>query len=183
MKKIYLLLLSFVCLSVLSAFAGAPCDNERGYSKTWQGCQKPCEKPCQKSYSQPCEKSCAKPCAKPCEKDIAPVCAADCFLCTNKNADTLLSQMHLSNTQLCTAQKINEKYQLEVMSLNERLNCEYENRGALKRSCAKRSELRASKRIIKDLKKERKKICDCYEKQFKAILSDPQKKVYKKLKK
>ena len=48
---------------------------------------------------------------------------------------------------------------------------------------AKRSQLRKQNRTIKDLKKKRKEICKCYEKEFKTILSDPQRKAYNKYKK
>lgn len=162
MKKVHLLLLSFVCLCSLSAFANSPCDSEMPMQPQ-QTCAAPCEPQCPQTYVNPCP--------------------SECFLCTNKNMSTLFSQMNLSETQICTAMKIQDKYALEVLSLNERLECEEANLCQLKQSCAKRSEINKVKKTIKNLKKKRKEICKCYEKQFKALLSEPQKKAYNKYKK
>jgi len=177
MKKVYLLLLSFACLSSLISYADSPCSSETGVqTKPKCGCpvhkqmQTPCVKPVQKSCQQPCKKT-------------KPICPSECFLCTNKNMDDLFDCMNLSETQICTAMKIQDKYELEVLSLNERIQCEEKKICALKSSCAKKSEIRKVKRTIKDLKKKRKEICKCYEKQFKALLSDQQKRAYKKYKK
>jgi len=97
--------------------------------------------------------------------------------------NNLFRQMGLSETQICTAMKIQDKYELEVLSLNERIQCEEQSLNSLKSNCAKNSQLRKQKRTIKDLKKKRKEICKCYEKQFKALLSDQQKRAYNKYKK
>lgn len=157
MKKICLLLLSFVFLNSL-AFADS-------CYKTQQNCKK-----CPKQTQQ--YTACPKP----------QTCSGK-FLCTNKDMTTLFSQMRLSDTQICTATKINDKYSLEVLSLNERIQCECEKLCALKQKCAKNSEIRKQKRLIKRLEKDRKKICQNYECQFKSMLSDDQKKAYKKYKK
>lgn len=188
MKKIYyvFVLIAFVC--GLNAFANAPCDNEQGYTRSGASCQKPCPKPyTAKKCTNPCPVTqsnlCEKPCPNGCPEKVTPVCTGDNFLCTGKDKHSLYQCLNLSATQVCTAEKINDKYQLEVLSLNERLDCEYRNRGALKQNCTKRCDLRASKKVINDLKKERRKICECYEKEFKNILSEEQIKSYKKYKK
>ena len=182
MKKLYLLILSFLCLCASSAFANSPCDSEMK-SWSWQNwkmanhgnCQKPCKSPCKKSCQTPCESKCPQTYSNP--------CSTDAFLCTNQDINYLFTQMNLSETQKCTAMKIQDKYDQEVLSLNERIQCEEENMNSLKRNCAKRSQLRKQNRTIKDLKKKRKEICKCYEKEFKTILSDPQRKAYNKYKK
>ncbi len=189
MKKIYLLILSLLCLSSLAVFAASPCDSEQGYSgyysqnNGYYNNQKSCNKPCKKHYQTPCQTPCEKtyqtPCQTPCQADAQ----SECFLCTNRNMNSIFSQMNLSETQMCTAMKIQDKYALEVLSINERIQCEKQNLSLLKQKCAKRSEMRKQNRTISRLKKDRKKICKCYEDQFKAILSDEQKKAYKKAKK
>lgn len=162
MKKVYLLLLSFACLCSLSVLADSPCDSEMSV--------------------QP-QKTCAAPCEPKCPETYVKPCSSECFLCTNKNMTQLFSQMNLSETQVCTAMKIQDKYELEVLSLNERIECEEANLCQLKKSCANRSEINKVKKTIKNLKKKRTEICKCYEKQFKALLSDQQKKAYNKYKK
>lgn len=164
MKKLYVLFLSFVCLCSLCAFADSPCDNEIKMQP-----KSSCEKPCPRSQSQ-CPQTYQRP-------------RSECFLCTQKDMNTLFSQMCLSNTQICTAQKIQDKYDLEVYSLNDRIQCEEENLCQLEEQCASNSEIRKQKRLINKLKKERNKICKCYEYQFKTILSDKQKRNYNKYKK
>ena len=54
--------------------------------------------------------------------------------------------------------------------MNEKIKCENSKLNDLKKSCNKGKEYRATKREIKNLKKERREICKCYEKQFKVIL-------------
>ncbi len=160
MKKINLLFLSIICLCSLCAFADSPCDQEKTYTN----------KP-----------ACTKPCPKPCEQNpYTKTCASECFLCTNTNINSLFSQIGLSETQICTAMKIQEKYELEVLSLNERIQCEKQNLNLAKQRCAKYCEIMKQKRSIKKLEKEKKKICKNYECQFKSLLSDQQKKAYKK---
>ena len=156
MKKLCLLLLSFVFLSS-ACYATSHCQNQAQYSKAHQTV-----KNCPKKQEQHCSGK---------------------FLCTNRNMSNLFHEMRLSDTQICTATKINDKYTLEVLSLNERIQCEHQNLYVLKQKCAKNSEIRKQKRLIKRLEKDRKKICKNYECQFKAILSDDQKKAYKKYKK
>ncbi|MBQ8886832.1 MAG: hypothetical protein IJY61_03940 [Candidatus Gastranaerophilales bacterium] len=163
MKKLYLLLLSFICLCSLNAFA------EHNYLHQKQQMQNNCVKPCPKKQT-----SCPQTMQRP---------RSECFLCTEKNMCTLFSQMRLSNTQICTAQKIQDKYDLEVYSLNDRIKCEEESLCRMEANCCKASEIRKQKRLIKKLKKERKKICKCYEEQFKSILSSDQKRSYRKYKK
>lgn len=176
MKKLYLLFLSFICLCSLSAFADSPCDKEiKKVPST--NCQKPCTKQYQRTYQTPCK----KPCEKPCPKAYTPSCNK--FLCTNADMNTLFKNMNLSSTQVCNAQKIQSKYEQEVLSLNERLQCEREKLCQQEQTCAKGSEIRKQKRLIKKLEKKKKEICKCYEKQFKATLSSMQQKAYRKYKK
>lgn len=178
MKKIYFVFLSIACLCSLSAFAESPCDSEMPLQPKTScsvPCKKPCEKPCQKQIAQPCEPKCPQTYKNP--------CSSECFLCTNVNSNSLFKQMGLSETQICTALKIQDKYALEVLSLNERIQCEEQKYASLNNKCSKWSERHKQKRLIKDLKKKRKEICKCYEKQFRAILSDSQWKSYKKYKK
>ncbi len=181
MKKLSILFLSFVCLSSLNAFANSPCDSEMAqktykhtagnrqqyrqyYYKTQQQCQKPCQKVTQKQCVQP---------VLNCQK----------FLCTNADMNTLFKNMCLSETQICNAQKIQEKYEQEVLSLTERIECENQKYCQMKEACAKKGELRKQKRLIKKLEKKRKEICKCYEKEFKTTLSKDQQRAYNKYKK
>ena len=150
MKKIALLILLIVCMYTSTVFADT-------------NCQTPCKK------QQECK-----------QKVYTRTCPADTFLCTNKDKDELFKCVGLSDTQICTAEKINDKYEMEVLSLNEKIKCEQKKLYDLKKACCKGSDYRATKREIKSLKRERKKICKCYEEQFKAILSDEQKKQYRK---
>lgn len=155
MKKLYVLFLSFACLCTLSCFAEVK-------NPQTQSQKQDCAKPCPQNYQQP---------------------SSECFLCTNQKACELFKKMSLSETQICTAMKIQDKYALEVLSLNERIQCEEEALCRLEANCAKSSDIHKQKRLIKNLKKERKEICKCYENQFKSILSDPQKHAYNKYKK
>ncbi|MCD7780288.1 MAG: hypothetical protein LUH05_06405 [Candidatus Gastranaerophilales bacterium] len=173
MKKNCLLIMSFICFCALTVYADSPCDSEMTM-KSNSNYSSSCKKPCKKTYQNPCEPKCPQ--------TYTP-CASECFLCTNKNMNTLFKQIGLSETQICTAEKIQDKYELEVLSLNEKIHCEEQNMNSLKRNCATRSELRKQKNVIKKLKKTRKEICKCYEKQFKALLSDQQKRAYRKYKK
>jgi hypothetical protein len=154
--------MSFACLSVCNVFADSPCDSEmpkHQHTRTMQ------------------EQNCEKPCDAPIP------CPSECFLCTNKNMCTLFSQMKLSNTQICTAEKIQDKYDLETYSISDRIKCEEESLCKMEANCCKASEIRKQKRLIKKLKNEHKKICKCYEEQFQSILSNDQKKSYRKYKK
>ncbi len=184
MKKLYVLILSVLCLCASSALANSPCDSEMkswGWHPWKMANKSNCQKPCKKACSIPCQTP--APCESQCPQTYTNPCAVDGFLCTNKDMNCLFRQMNISETQRCTAMKIQDKYEQEVMSLNERIECEENNINSLKRNCAKRSQLRKQNRVIKDLKKKRKEICKCYEKQFKAILSQPQIKEYNKYKK
>lgn len=174
MKKLYLLFLSFICLCSLSAFADSPCDKEiKKVPST--NCQKPCTKQYQRTYQTPCQ--------QPCQKTYTQPCSCNKFLCTNADMNTLFKNMNLSSSQICNAEKIQSKYEQEVLSLNERIQCEREKLCKLEQTCAKGSELRKQKRLIKKLEKKKKEICECYEKQFKATLSSMQQKAYRKYKK
>lgn len=156
MKKIYLLLLTFVCLSGVNVYAASPCDGEMNVMPSRSTCTRPCE---------------ATPPAP---------CTSENFLCTCKNMNALFRCIGLSETQICTATKIQDKYDTEVLSLNEKIKCEENKLSQLKKTCATGMDIRKQKNVIKKLKKERNKICKCYEKQFKALLSDMQIKKYKK---
>lgn len=185
MKKLYLLFLSFICLCSLSAFADSPCDREMSKAPVAQyqtPCQKHCHKQCQKSCKK-CQTPAQTPCQTPCQKQYTPPCSSDRFLCTNANMNTLFSNMNLSSTQICNAEKIQSKYAQEVLSLNERIQCEKEKLCQLENSCAKWNDKRKQKKLIKKLEKKKKEICKCYEKQFKATLSSMQIKAYKKYRK
>ncbi len=193
MNKFCLLLLSFICMGALSCYADSPCDSEAnmpkklpcassagksvqnyGYDNNKTGSK--CNKQFNGRYNN---KSVNNPCDKSCNNNFG----SECFLCTNKNTDELFKCMNLSETQLCTAMKIQDKYEIEVLSLNEKIQCEEQKISSLKKNCAKNREIRNVNRTIRDLKKKRKEICKCYEKQFEALLSDSQKKAYKKAKK
>lgn len=156
MKKINLLILSLFCLCSLAAFA------------THDNC---CKEP------QPAPK-----CETPCPQTYDST-SCDYFLCTDKNMNTIFSGMNLSNAQICNAQKIQEKYEQEVLSLEEKLECENAKLSELEESCASASEIRKQKNAIKELEKTKKKICECYESQFKATLSSDQERIYNKNKK
>ena len=156
MKKIYLLFGALICFCTTNVFAQSPCDAEMGMTKTPTTCQQPCE------VTQ------------------RPVACSDNFLCTCKNMEKLFNCVGLSETQKCNAMKIQEKYEQEVLSLNEQITCEENKLCSLKKGCSTNKEIKKSKKRIKTLKKERKRICKCYEKQFKSLMSDMQIKKYKK---
>ena len=105
------------------------------------------------------------------------------FLCTDKDMESVFCGMNLSDSQICNAQKIQEKYEQEVYSLDERLDCERDKLEELEENCASNSEIRRQKNIIKELEKTKKKICKCYEDQFKAMLSSDQERIFNKNKK
>lgn len=156
MKKISLVILSLCCLCTSGIFAAE--DN---------CCKKPqpapkCETPCPQTYNENLN---------------------NCFLCTDKDMKSLFCGMNLSNAQICNAQKIQEKYEQEVLSLEEKLECEKEKLAELEKCCASASDIRKQKNVIKELEKTKKKICDCYEDQFKASLSSDQERIYNKNKK
>ena len=175
MKKLSILFLSFVCLSSLSVFANSPCDSEmakRTYQTNKTMPQKRTYQYYYKTQQQPCQKQCDKPKS-----------TCNYFLCTNADMNTLFTNMCLSETQICNAEKINDKYNQEVLSLTERIECENQKYCQMKENCAKASELRKQKRLIRKLEKKRKEICKCYEKEFKTTLSKDQQKAYNKYKK
>jgi len=154
MKKISLLIIVLFCCASINAFAE---DN----------CGTPCPKP-----------------APPCEKKMyTRPCPVETFLCTGKSKECLFNAAGLSESQLCTANKIQDKYELEVLSLNERIKCEEERLNSLKRKCAKKSEMKKQKKIISELKSDRKDICKCYEAEFRDMLTSEQWSAYKKAKK
>ncbi len=155
MKKFYLLFLSFICLCSSSVFADSPCDREM--------------------RTQPTQN-----CEKPCQKNNIPVNENSCFLCTNANMETLFCNMNLSETQICNAEKIQDKYEQEVLSISERIDCENAKYRQLKQACAKWNELHKQKSLIRKLEKKRKQICECYEKEFKTTLSRDQIRTYNK---
>lgn len=105
------------------------------------------------------------------------------FLCTNSDIEEIFEQTGLSDSQICTARKLQEKYELETLSVNDRLNYEENVLNEYAATCAEGSDIRAQKRKIKNLKKTRNDICKCYEKQFKVILSQGQRKAYNKYRK
>lgn len=118
-----------------------------------------------------------------CEKSYKQPGPTSCFLCTNANMNTLFKQINLCETQICNAMKIQSKYEQEVLSLNERIECEKAALCKLEQNCSNGSEIRKQKRLIKKLEKKKKEICKCYEKQFKATLSKDQERAYNKNKK
>jgi hypothetical protein len=175
MKKIYLLILMSFCLCSLCAYAESPCDKEMPM-KPKSECVKPCEKPSCKS----CLKKAPAQNELKCPQNYTS--SEECFLCTGKNIKEVFKNASLSETQICNAMKIQEKYNTEVLSLNEKITCEEEKLSKLKKNCSSKSELRKQKKLLKDLNKKKKEICNCYENQFKALLSDSQKKSYNKFK-
>lgn len=166
MKKLYLLLLSFICFCSLSAFA---------QSNTC------CEKQIKPSTS--CEKPCPTKCSDSCKSNCIHSFKNQCFLCTKNDMNSLFRCMNLSEAQICNAGKIQDKYEQEVLSLEERIQCENQKLCQLERNCAKKGDIRKQKRLIKKLEKKKREICKCYEQQFKATLSSQQIRAYNKNKK
>ena len=105
-------------------------------------------------------------------------CLDECFLCTEKNMKSVFSGMNLSNAQICNAQKIQEKYEQEVYSIEEKIQSEIEKLTALKNSCSSKFDIHKQRRYIKNLEKTKKKICNCYQEEFKTSLSKDQEKIY-----
>ena len=176
MNKIKILVLALLCISTLNVYADVNC-NKTPVKKTYTYSPLPAK---QNNCSKPAEKSCDKPCPQPV---YTRECPAETFLCTGKERTSLFKCMNLSETQICNAEKLQDKYETEVLSLNERIQCEKKKLYQMKKACTKGSEYRKTKREIRRLKKERNKICKCYEKQFKTTLSDQQIKEYKRYKK
>lgn len=156
MKKVTLSILSLLCLCTINSYAWAEdcCPKVQPKQK--------CETPCPQTYTEDLD---------------------DCFLCTDKDMKTLFCGMNLSNSQLCNVHKIQEKYEQEISGIEEKLECENEKLSELEKCCASASDIRKQKKVIKELEKMKKKICDCYEEQFKASLSTDQKRIYNKNKK
>lgn len=163
MKKISLLILTLICFCTISVQAEGQCNKTQ--TNTNEQCQKTCDDYEYENYNN--------------------ACPPDGFLCTKANADTLFKQMNLSETQICTAMKIQDKYEEEVLSLNERLEYERTKLSQLKnQTCNNNSkDIKNTKNTIKRLERKKREICDCYEKQFKSILSDMQINAYNKYKK
>ena len=161
MKKIYVLFMTFACLSIANVFADSPCDNEMPNQNTRTMQQQNCQKPC----------------------DAPLPFRSECFLCTNKNIEDLINEVGLSDTQACTTMKLQEKYEQEVYSLNERICCEEKTLAQLEATCSKWSDRHKQKRLIKRLENDKKKICKCYEEQFKTTLSPDQIREYNRAKK
>lgn len=104
------------------------------------------------------------------------------FLCSKSDIETIFYETGLSDSQICTARKLQEKYEQETLSVNDRLTYEQNVLNEYYKTCVKNSDIRKQKRKIKNLNKTKKDICKCYEKQFKVMLSDAQRKVYNKYK-
>ena len=156
MKKFYVVLFSIMCFTTVNVLADAPCTSEEEWIAAQNGCE---------------------------AEERTPVCNSECFLCTDKNYDCLFQELGLDDIQRCSAMKIQEKYEQETLSINEAIQCEKDKLKQMKAGCCKYFDLKKQKRVIKNLKNERQKICDCYEKQFKMILSDNQRSAYNKYKK
>lgn len=153
MKKVGLLVLAIIVLCSLYAFA-AP------------------DECCKKQKAEPKKET------KCPQKSVD--CLDECFLCTEKNMKSVFSGMNLSSAQICNAQKIQEKYELEIYSLEEKIQCEMEKLTDLKKKCSSKFDLNKQRRVIKNLEKTKKKICNCYQEEFKATLSKEQEKIYKR---
>ena len=148
-KKLFLLILSLICLCSLCVFAASNDCNKKAESKV----------SCPQTYEH---------------------CLTECFLCTEKTMASAFSGMNMSSNQICNAKKLQEKYEQEVLSIEEKIQCEEEKLNELKRKCSSKSAIRKQKRYIKELKKTKKKICDCYQKEFKSTLSSDQERRYNK---
>ncbi len=106
----------------------------------------------------------------------------DCnFLCYCIKKCDLYKKLCMSETQKCRADKIQYNYEFDTLSIREKIKCEEEALSILKKKCACESEVKAQKKKIKALKKDLKKTCKCYDKDFQAMLSESQTKQYKKL--
>ena len=151
MKKVGLLVLAIIVLCSLYAFAAS---------------DECCDK---KNNEQKIETKCPQ---------TGVNCLDECFLCTEKNMKSVFSGMNLSSAQICNARKIQEKYELEIYSLEEKIQCEREKLTELKENCSSKFELNKQRRVIKNLEKTKQKICNCYQEEFKATLSKDQEKIY-----
>ena len=158
MKKVLLFTLCILCLNINTVFAT---DNSN------------CNK------QEPVNNECPKPCPQV-YKDAN---NSECFLCSNQTLNSLAKCMNLSEAQLCNAYKLQEKYEQEVYSLNERICCEERTLAQLEATCSKWSDKHKQKSLIKKLNRDKKKICKCYEEQFKTTLSQDQIREYNRAKK
>ncbi len=158
MKKILLFTLCILCLNLNTAFA---------------------------THDSNCNKqpSTISECPKPCPQTYKEANRTDCFLCSGKTLHELTKCMNLSEAQLCNAYKLQEKYEQEVYSLNERICCEEKTLAKLEATCSKWSDRHKQKSLIKKLNRDKKKICKCYEDQFKTTLSADQIREYNRAKK
>ena len=103
------------------------------------------------------------------------------FLCWCIKKCELYKALNMSDSQKCRADKIQNNYEFDTLTLREKIKCEEETLSKLIQKCACESEIKAQKKIIKVLKKELKETCKCYSKEFEDLLSDKQEKQYKKL--
>ena len=129
--------------------------------------------------------NCSKDCDNTCPKEVEMCPNNDlnnnnCFLCTNSDMEIVFKETGLSDSQICTARKLQEKYEQETLSVNDRLEYEENVLNEYNATCANKSDIRSQKKKINDLKKTKNDICKCYQKQFKVMLSDAQRKEYKK---
>jgi len=103
------------------------------------------------------------------------------FLCLCIKKSELYKSLCLSDTQKCRADKIQNNFEFDTLSLREKIKCEEEALSQLMKKCACDSEVKAQKKKIKVLKKELKETCECYRDEFEELLSDKQEKQFKKL--
>ena len=103
------------------------------------------------------------------------------FLCYGIKKCELYKKLGLSETQKCRADKIQDNYEFDTLSIREKLKCEEEALARLNQKCACESEIKAQKKKLKALRKDLKKTCKCYDREFQSFLSDSQAKQYKKL--
>ena len=69
---------------------------------------------------------CSKPCSTPeesCPQEYE-TNTCDKFLCTDSDIETIFDETGLSESQICTARKIQEKYEQEALSVNDRIQYE-----------------------------------------------------------
>lgn len=103
------------------------------------------------------------------------------FLCWCIKKCELYKTLCLSDSQKCRADKIQNNFEFDTLSLREKIKCEQEILSKLMQKCACESEVKAQKKKIKALRKELKETCKCYSDEFREILSEKQDKQYKKL--
>lgn len=167
MKKIIasLTILNLLCLTQLGSFATCPLNSNANCSDC-------------KTQTCPMQSQCESCCEdKTCNKFFPNRCAFD------TQREKIYSRLCLNETQVCQIQKLDDEYALRFKCYKEKLCLKKQKLCELEKCSPCSCEAKELKNDIRQIKKE----CKCerneYEKRFLCLLSDSQKRDYKRIKK